>query len=97
MPKYDKMYLLSGKDKQISSDNLVYCFKGRQLKYWNRLYEVGFMPIAGFWGFLCQYLLNLKKPELKCFRRLMNFNVDVLNILGSVTWNVGVYLGLQLV
>lgn len=53
------------------------------------------MPLAGFWGFLDQYLLNLKKPELKCFWRCMNFNVDILNILGNVIWNVGVYVGLQ--
>lgn len=68
---------------------------GGQLKYWNSLYEVGFTPLAGFWAFLDQYLLNLKKPELKCFGRLLNFNVDVLNILGNVAWNVGVYVGLQ--
>lgn len=53
------------------------------------------MPLTGFGVFLDQYLLNLKKPELECFRRLMNFNVDVVNILGNVTWNVGVYVGLQ--
>lgn len=69
--------------------------KGRQLKYWNSLYEVGFLPVEGFWGFLDQYLLYLKKPEFECFRRLMNFNVDGLNILGNVTLNVGVYVGLQ--
>lgn len=68
--------------------------KGRQLKYWNSLYEVGFMPVASLWGFLDQYLLNLKKLELECFRRLMNFNVDVLNILANVTLNLSVYVGL---
>lgn len=52
------------------------------------------MPVAGFWGFLDQYLLNLKKLELERFRRLMNFNVDMLNILANVTLNLSVYVGL---
>lgn len=45
---------------------------------------------------LCRFLGFLKSvfAELECFRLLVNFNLDVLNTLGNVTWNVGVYVGL---
>lgn len=77
---------------------IIFCtvLKGRQLKYWNSLFKVGFMPPSRFWVFFfVSVFAEFKEAWAWMLRRLMDFIVDMLNILGNITWNVGVCVGLK--